>query len=170
MNNFLKVVIFSLALIGVFTAFSIWYIPPITPEPPPESAPVPVALDTEGLVRLGEEVFTGKGACTLCHDPVAGRAPELDDIASTAGKRLTDTRYAGSAKDAAGYIRESLMSPSAYVVAGYGVAGSADARSPMPAADSPEIGLAPVEVEAVIAYLQRRAGVEVTAKAPEEGR
>jgi len=169
MNNFIKVIIFSLALIGVFTAFSIWYVPPITPEPPPSASAVADVLDMDDLIRLGKEVYNGKGACRLCHDPAGGRAPILDDIASTAAARLNDARYSGDAIDAEGYLRESLTDPSAYVVAGYGVAGTGDAQSPMPPATSPETGLSAVEVEAVIAYLQSIAGVELTVDIPEAG-
>ena len=170
MNNFIKVVIFSLALIGVFTAFSIWYVPPIIPEPPPTASTVAVVPDMEDFIRLGEEVYNGKGACSLCHDPAGGRAPLLDDIAATATVRLNDARYNGSAIDTEGYLRESLTEPSAYVVAGYGVAGTGDTRSPMPPVTSPETGLTAMEVEAVIAYLQRLAGVEVTARMGEAAR
>jgi len=169
MSNFVKVVIFGLVLIGVFTAFSIWYVPPITPEPPPPASVATGALDTEGLVSLGEEVFNGKGACTLCHNAAGGRAPLLDGVAANATERLADARYRGNANDAAGYLKESLIEPSAFVVAGYGVAGTGDTQSPMPSVTSPEIGLTPVEVEAVIAYLQRLSGVEVTARMPEAG-
>lgn len=170
MRNFIKVIIFSLALVGVFTAFSVWYVPPITPEPPPMASAVAGVLDMEGFIRLGEEVYNGKGACKLCHDPAGGRAPLLGDIAAKAENRLSDARYGGSAADGVGYLRESLTAPSAYVVEGYGVAGTNDTRSPMPSVTSPEIALTAVEVEAVIAYLQNRAGVDVTARMPEAAR
>jgi hypothetical protein len=50
------------------------------------------------------------------------------------------------------YIRESVMCPSCYVVKGFGKAG--DKVSPMPVIVKPPISLSPVEVNAVIAYLQ----------------
>jgi hypothetical protein len=50
------------------------------------------------------------------------------------------------------YIRESVMCPSCYVVKGFGKAG--DKVSPMPVITKPPISLSPVEVNAVIAYLQ----------------
>ncbi len=170
MSNLLKVAAFSLAIIGAYTAFSVWYIPPMTPEPPPASEAAPAPKDIDGLIRLGTEVYNGRGACALCHDTAGGRAPVLDEIAVTGAERITDKRYKGAAKDAAGYIRESMAEPSAYVVAGYGVAGTNDAESPMPKVASPEVGLSAVDVEAVIAYLQDKAGVEVTVKPPEQGR
>jgi len=50
------------------------------------------------------------------------------------------------------YIRETMMCPGCYVVKGYGKAG--DMKSPMPVITKPPIDLSPVEVNAVIAYLQ----------------
>jgi hypothetical protein len=50
------------------------------------------------------------------------------------------------------YIRESMMCPTCYVVKGYGKAG--DTKSPMPTINKPPISLSPIEVNAVIAYLQ----------------
>ena len=52
------------------------------------------------------------------------------------------------------YIRESVMCPSCYVVKGYGKAG--DKVSPMPVIVKPPISLSPVEVNAVIAWLQSK--------------
>ncbi|MDP7147734.1 MAG: cytochrome C [Nitrospinaceae bacterium] len=50
------------------------------------------------------------------------------------------------------YIRESMMCPTCYVVKGFGGAG--DLKSPMPIISKPPISLSPIEVNAVIAYLQ----------------
>jgi hypothetical protein len=50
------------------------------------------------------------------------------------------------------YIRESMMCPTCYVVKGFGGAG--DLKSPMPVINKPPISLSPIEVNAVIAYLQ----------------
>ena len=52
------------------------------------------------------------------------------------------------------YLRESLMCPSCYVVKGYGKAG--DTQSPMPIISKPPISLSPVELNAVIAWLQSK--------------
>jgi hypothetical protein len=52
------------------------------------------------------------------------------------------------------YLRESLMCPSCYVVEGYGKAG--DTVSPMPVISKPPISLSPVELNAVIAWLQSK--------------
>jgi hypothetical protein len=52
------------------------------------------------------------------------------------------------------YLRESLMCPTCYVVQKYGKAG--DTESPMPVIVKPPISLSPVEVNAVIAWLQSK--------------
>jgi len=52
------------------------------------------------------------------------------------------------------YLRESLMCPTCYVVKGYGKDG--DTKSPMPVINKPPISLTPVELNAVIAWLQSK--------------
>ena len=52
------------------------------------------------------------------------------------------------------YLRESLMCPSCYVVKGYGKAG--DKVSPMPVVSKPPISLSPVELNAVLSWLQSK--------------
>ena len=52
------------------------------------------------------------------------------------------------------YLRESLMCPTCYVVEGYGKDG--DTKSPMPVISKPPISLSPVELNAVIAWLQSK--------------
>ncbi len=59
---------------------------------------------------------------------------------------------AGEEMNGEDYIRESMMCPSCYVVEKYGKAG--DKVSPMPVISKPPISLSPVEVNAVIAWLQ----------------
>ncbi len=52
------------------------------------------------------------------------------------------------------YIRESMMCPTCYVVKGFG--GPGDKKSPMPVISKPPVSLSPIEVNAVIAWLQSR--------------
>lgn len=52
------------------------------------------------------------------------------------------------------YLRESLMCPTCYVVEGYGKDG--DTKSPMPVISKPPISLSPIELNAVIAWLQSK--------------
>jgi hypothetical protein len=55
-----------------------------------------------------------------------------------------------------------MKEPSAFVVATFGSDG--DTKSPMPNVTTGSIGLSEAEVDAVIAFLQNKAGVEVTVK------
>ncbi len=164
-KRFLKVAAFSVAIIAAYSLFSSLYVPPMKPEEPPSLEAVDIASGVEGFVALGEKIFKGKGACSLCHN-AAGRAPLLDDISEAANSRISSPDYHGTARTAEEYIRESLVSPSAYVVPGYGAAGD-ELTSPMPDVTTGAIGLSRQEVDSVIAYLQRLSGIEVTV-APEE--
>ncbi len=168
MKNFLIVAAFSLATIGFFAGYSNFGIPQIQPAPPPAAdEEVDVgALTMEQFIALGGRIFEGKGTCPLCHNPVGGRAPLLDAIGQAAVERLADPRYQGQAGDVKSYLYESLVEPSAYVVAGFGKTGSNDTVSPMPNVLTGRIGLSEAETKAVVAYLQAASGVEVTMKVP----
>ncbi|MEN8180871.1 MAG: c-type cytochrome, partial [Pseudomonadota bacterium] len=107
--------------------------------------------------------------CTLCHKPPPlGRAPDIqgEDMVALSAARLADERYQGEAKDAAGYILESMLDPSKYVVATWGKKGSNDTESPMPAIDKAPIQLSAMEMDAITAYLQAKDGNEVTVALP----
>lgn len=167
MRNFIKVMAFSLLTIAAFAGYSNFGIPVIRPALPPEEEQLDLAAMTmDEFIALGERVFDGKGTCTLCHSAVGGRAPLLDTAAVIADERLADERYQGEADTAEAYLLESMVKPSAYVVAGFGKAGSNDTESPMPNVASGGIGMSDVEISAVIAYLQELAGVEVTVEIP----
>ena len=64
------------------------------------------------------------------------------------------------------YLLESMLQPSAYVVAGFGNVGSNDTESPMPAASGGSARLSGAEISAVIAYLQDRWGLDITVTIP----
>ncbi|MBI3397824.1 MAG: c-type cytochrome [Deltaproteobacteria bacterium] len=169
MKTFLRVVIFSLAVIFFYTFYASSMIPQIRPAPPPVEAKLDLgAMTMEQFINLGDTIFHGKGTCELCHNPVGGRAPLLDQVGKRAEERLKDPRYKGKAKTGEEYIRESMKEPSAFVVAGFGVKGTNDTQSPMPVVTSGAIGLKDFEVDAVIAYFQQKAGVSVTVQLPKE--
>ncbi|MHA1109325.1 MAG: c-type cytochrome [Alphaproteobacteria bacterium] len=169
MRNFLLVVAFSLLTVGFFAGYSNWGIPQIQPAPPPEEEKLDLgAMTMDSFVALGARLFKGKGTCTLCHNAVGGRAPLLEKAAVVAKTRLKDAGYKGKAEDAAGYLYESMLEPSAYVVAGFGKAGTGDKVSPMPKVDAGSIGFSEAETRSVIAYLQTLAGVEVTVEIPKD--
>ena len=166
MKNVAKVVLFSLVTIAFFAGFANFGIPEIKPAPPPEEMKLGLgSMSMDAFVALGAKLFNGKGTCTLCHNAL-GRAPMLDQTAAAASERLTDARYKGSAKSVEEYLRESMVEPSAYVVAGFGKAGTSDTESPMPSVTGGAIGFSEAETAAVIAYLQKLAGAEITVRIP----
>jgi len=166
MKNFIQVIVFSLIVIGGFAGFANFGIPRIKPAPPPVEEKLDLgAMTMDQFIALGDKVFNGKGTCTLCHNSM-GRAPMLGKIATVATGRLKDARYKGEATSAEEYIHESMIKPSAFVVAGFGKGGSNDTESPMPNVSAGSIGLSDAEILAVIAYLQDQGGVEVTVEIP----
>lgn len=167
MMNLAKVVAFGLLTIGFFTLFSNFGIPQLEPAPPPVDEELDLsAMTIESFVALGDRIFNGKGTCTLCHNPVGERAPLLDNAAETIRERLRDARYGGQAETVEAYLRESMLEPSVFVVAGFGKAGTNDTESPMPAASGGSARLSEAEISAVIAYLQDRWGLAVTVQIP----
>lgn len=169
MKELFKVIGFSLLVMGGYTYFSN-SIPQIRGEPPAELS-ITGPMTMEEFIEYGKNVFgtednPGKGTCPLCHKRIGGRAPLLDGVAFRAEERIKDPRYKGKAKNAEEYIRESEMCPSCYVVEGYGKPGTNDTVSPMPKTNRPPIGLAPVEINSVIAFFQSRDGAPITVSPP----
>jgi cytochrome c2 len=134
-----------------------------------------------GVGKNKEQGAIGKGQCPLCHAFHAGmlgeRAPNLQGLPERAGKeRLEDPKYSkgkpagrdyaqkeafpgsGTAENAIEYIAESHSCPNCYVVAGYGVKGTNDKESPMPAIHKPPISLSIDELVAVDTWLFVREG------------
>jgi nitric oxide reductase subunit C len=75
-----------------------------------------------GNPTRGAELF-GKLPCASCHDitkpwPGGDVCPNLGNIATEAARIVRSREYRGKAKDAAGYIRESILDPNAYIVPG----------------------------------------------------
>jgi len=166
MKNFLKVVAFSMVVLWAFALYANYGIPRIKPALPPVEEKLDLgAMTMPQFIALGDKIFNGKGTCTLCHNSL-GRAPMLSELASNTPARLADARYKGEAKTAEEYIHESMVHPSAYVVAGFGKAGSNDTESPMPDVSGGTIGLSEAEIKSVIAYLQDSNGMELTVEIP----
>lgn len=169
MNEFFKVLGFSLLVMGGFTYFSN-SIPQVRGDPPVELS-ISGPMEMEEFIEYGKSVFgtedsPGKGTCPLCHKRIGGRAPLLDGVAFRALERIKDPRYKGKATNAEEYIRESEMCPSCYVVEGYGKPGTNDTESPMPMTHKPPIELAPIEINSVIAFFQSRDGAPITVSPP----
>jgi cytochrome c551/c552 len=169
MKVLLKVAVFSLLTIAFFAGFSNYGIPEINPAPPPREEKLDLgSMTMDRFVALGDKIFKGKGTCTLCHNAVGGRAPMLDEVAAAAPERMADPRYQGEADTLEAYLYESMVKPSAYVVAGFGKAGSNDTQSPMPDASAGSIALSEAELTAVIAYLQDLGGADITVEIPSD--
>ena len=166
MRQFLSVVAFALLTIAFFAGYSNFGIPQIEPAPPPKEEILDLgSMTMESFIAVGDRIYNGKGTCTLCHNEL-GRAPDLDAIGDLAPKRLDDPRYEGAAENVEEYLSESLVAPSAFVVAGFGKKGTNDSESPMPNVSSGSVGLSDAEVAAVVAYLQDKGGMEVTVEIP----
>jgi nitric oxide reductase subunit C len=76
----------------------------------------------KGDASRGTELFA-KLPCASCHDitrpwPGGEVCPNLGNIATEAARIVRLREYRGKAKDAAGYIRESIVDPNAYIVPG----------------------------------------------------
>lgn len=170
--TFLRVAIFSLAVLLIYTAIAN-LLPQVRTKVEVDDQPKPDTLDRGGQIAWGKRIFTGKGTCTLCHNDL-GRAPNLLalDLKQEFSTQISSPRYNGAAKGKTGaeaieaYVWQKLHEPSAYVVAGFGKKGTNDTVSPMPVVTAPPISLSDDEVRAVIAFFQDRAGVEVTVPLP----
>lgn len=89
------------------------------------------SVDTDDDPRaIGEHLFrTAQPACTSCHSSVPGvdmAGPSLAGLATRAAELIASPEYEGEATDIEGYIRESIVTPSAYLVPGgmYSAAGT----------------------------------------------
>lgn len=102
----------------------------------------------DALLARGLGVYRA-ASCGVCHtleaaDTHGAFGPPHDGLAGTIQQRFADGSYTGSARDVRAYLRESLLSPDAYLVPEY--AGS---RYLMPAATN----LNPEDLEALISLL-----------------
>lgn len=140
----LKVGAFALTVMGTYTYYAN-SIPQIRSEPPQELSLEGGEATPEQLVRAGEEIFKGKGACVVCHriGQPGTRAPDLAGIGATAARRKPGM-------PAKSYLVESLLEPPAFLVEGY--------PAIMPKVDKPPIGLNRSEIWALIAYLESLGG------------
>ena len=174
--TFVRVIGFSVFVLLCYTVFAN-ILPQVQSDPPKDEEPFAAGeMDMAGMIAWGEKLFSGKGACTLCHNNL-GRAPDLLalDLRTTFDERLADARYGGKAKGEKGavavaaYLEESLVDPSVYVVAGFGKKGSNDTVSPMPDVSGAPASLSPIQINALVAFLQNRAGYDPTVPLPEGG-
>jgi nitric oxide reductase subunit C len=96
--------------------------------------------------------------CGSCHDighpwPGGDICPNLGNIATEAARIVGQADYHGRATDAAGYIRESIIDPNAYIVPG-STYRQADGQSVMPKTFGQT--LSPGELDDLVAFLLTR--------------
>jgi nitric oxide reductase subunit C len=96
--------------------------------------------------------------CASCHDishpwPGGDICPNLGNIATEAELIVRRSDYHGRAKDAAGYIRESIVDPNAYIVPGP-TYRQANGESVMPKNFGQT--LTPAQLDDLIAFLLTR--------------
>lgn len=117
---------------------------------PPAARPL---AGGEDPIALGERVFrSATPACTACHSIAPGvnmAGPSLAGLVERTGPLLTGGGYQGKARDVAGYIGESVRSPSAHLVPG--AMYSANGVSFMP--DTYAKSLTPQQIDQLTAYL-----------------
>lgn len=108
---------------------------------------------SDSPVAQGQALFRATPpGCASCHSTVAGvnlAGPSLAAVADQAARIIASPEYRGSATTPEEYIRESILQPSAYLVAG--TMYSAGGRSFMP--DNYGATLEPEQVEHLVAYL-----------------
>ena len=120
------------------------------PQMPPGARPV---TSGSNPIALGEALFRATPpACAACHSVAPGvnlAGPSLGGMATRAQETIASGNYKGSAKDVEGYIRESIVKPSAHIVPG--PAYSANGQSFMP--NTYEKDLTPEQIDQLVAYL-----------------
>jgi nitric oxide reductase subunit C len=116
-------------------------------------APPPTTPASTDPVELGRALFNGTPpGCAACHSIAPGVSivgPTMAGLAATAAARIQAPEYRGAATDAAGYIRESIVEPHAFVLPG--VTYSAGGRSLMPTGYGES--LTPEQIDQLVAYL-----------------
>lgn len=143
MSNLVKIV-----LLAVLTTLFYWYVGQLVPQKetyPPVSTEIRTSMSIDEMVAAGQEVFTGKGTCTLCHT-IGSHGTRAPDLAGVGG-RASVAKEGYSDID---YLAESLYDPGEEIVDGY--------NPIMTPANKAPINLTELEILAVIAYLQSLGG------------
>ncbi len=127
------------------------WVPQIEIHPPPIEE-TSANLSAETQVSLGQEIFNGRGGCTICHTLGKTAGPFVFPDLQGVGLRA-ETRISGmSARD---YLRQSLYEPTAFVVEGFAPS--------MPAVSGPPSNLSESDTQAVVSYLLSLQGESVNA-------
>jgi len=122
-------------------------------QPGVTEVPVRPVTAEDDPIAAGENLFRNVAPpCLACHSTQPGvnmAGPSLAGIGTRAAEIVASDGYTGQASDAEGYIRESIVSPSAHVVPG--PMYSASGMSFMP--DTYRSVLSDDEIEQLVAYL-----------------
>ena len=140
----------KLGLLIVATTGFYTYVGQMVPQKevyPPQETVIKADVTTADMVKIGQEIFTGKGLCSTCHTigKKTGpyRYPDLEGVDARAGTRepgLNDVEY----------FAKSMHEPDSFIVPGF--------NPGMPTINKPPIGLTEQEILCVIAYLQSLGG------------
>ena len=136
------------ALVLASTAFYT-YVGQMVPQKmvlPPEETVLSTEMTTADMMKVGRQIFEGKGLCVTCHTigkTGALRFPDLAGVGARAKSRvpgLSDVEY----------FAQTLYEPNTYIVPGF--------NPGMPEINKPPIGLSDQEILTVIAFLQSLGG------------
>lgn len=122
--------------------------------PDARSAPASISADaTDDPIALGQVLFQSvTPLCSACHSTSPGvelAGPSMAGLVGRAEETLASPEYGGQASDVEGYIRESIVAPSAHVVPG--ARYSADGVSFMP--NTYRDSLTEEQTDQLVAYL-----------------
>ncbi len=113
----------------------------------------PVGADDDPRA-LGESVFnTASPACNACHSTRPGAdmaGPSIAGLSTRAAEIIESAEYQGDADSVSGYIRESIVEPSAHVVAGSMYSANGVSFMPSTYADD----LSDEQIDHLTAYLE----------------
>jgi mono/diheme cytochrome c family protein len=153
-NYFIKMLLFSVAVLMAYVWLS-YSIPQKVSLPPKKEDFDPSKITTQAdVVKVGQELFFGKGQCALCHSIGPSHAARCPDLEGIGGKLKRE------------FIYESLTQPDAYIYKDYHLSPPKAFPAKMPAINKPPVDLSEPEMLAVIAFTQKLGG-EVTVQ-PEE--
>ncbi len=109
-------------------------------------------IDERGATRVKEDKYMNEPVKVGEVEPATGIVKGAPDQIPEEYRRDGAGGY--DSMNSEDYIRESLMCPTCYVVKGFG--GPGDKKSPMPVISKPPVSLSPIEINAVIAWMQSR--------------
>jgi len=117
---------------------------------------IPATPASNEPVALGEALFHQMElACVACHSTQPGvtlAGPSLAGLGQRAEQILASPEYGGAAADVEGYVRESIVDPSAYLVPGPNFGTGGDQGLSLMPADYGE-RLSDEQIDHLVAYL-----------------